>query len=205
MDMNDYKPNSHAYKNGQTSTPAPVEKKVEKVVSGKVRTKKNDVRKLTDIFIAEDAKNIKDYVFMDVLVPAMKKAISDIVKDSIDMLFYGETRRSGNKSNSSGHYVSYRSYSDPRDDRRDRERSRTRFNYDDILFDSRGQAEMVLDHMVDILDEYQQVSVADLYDLCDLTAPYTANDYGWTRLGSAEVVHTRDGYVIKLPRAVSLK
>lgn len=203
MNTSEYKPNSHAYKNGQS--PAPVEKKVEKVVSGKVRTKKNDVRKLTNIFIAEDISNIKNYVVMDVLVPSLKKAVSDIVRDGIDMLLYGESGRNRSKSSGNGHYVSYRSYSDPRDDRRPRERSSARFNYDDIIFDNRGQAQIVLDHMADILDQYESVSVADLYDLCDLTAPYTANDYGWYRLGNTEVVHVRDGYVIKLPRAVSLK
>ena len=34
------------------------EKRAEKVVHGKVKTKKNDVRKLTDIFISEDVANI---------------------------------------------------------------------------------------------------------------------------------------------------
>lgn len=203
MNTSDYKPNSHASKSGQTTAPA--EKKVEKVVSGKVRTKKNEARKFADIFIAEDVGNIKNYVFMDVLVPAIKKAVSDIVRDGVDMLLYGESGRNRSKSSGNGHYVSYRSYSDPRDDRRPRERSSSRFSYDDIIFDTRGQAQIVLDHMTDILDQYESVSVADLYDLCDLTAPYTANDYGWYRLGSAEVVHVRDGYVIKLPRAVSLK
>lgn len=204
MDMNEYKPNSHASKINQSTT-APAEKKVEKVVSGKVRTKKNEARKFADIFIAEDVSNIKNYIFMDVLVPALKKAVSDIVRDGIDMLLYGESGRDRKKSSHSGSYVSYRSYSDPRDDRRPSNRPSSRFSYDDIVFDSRGQAELVLEHMRDILDQYDQVSVADLYDLCDLTAPYTAVDYGWTRLGSAEVMHTRDGYVIKLPRAVSLK
>ena len=202
-----YKPNSHAYKNGQVSAPA--EKKVEKVVSGKVKTKKNEVRKITDIFIAEDVSNIKNYVFMDVLVPAFKKAVSDIVKDSIDMLFYGETRRSSNGSGArrSGSYVSYSSISDPRDSGsyRSRERAVRGFDYDDILFESRGQADLVLEHMNNIIDEYGEVSVADLYDLCDLTAPYTANNYGWRRLGNAEIQRVRDGYIIRLPRAVSLK
>lgn len=204
MDTNIYKPNSHAYKEGQKN--APPEKKVEKVVSGKVKTKKNEVRKFTDIFIAEDVGNVKQYIFMDVLVPALKKAVSDIVRDGVDMLLYGESGRS-KRSGGNGNYVSYRSYSDPRDNDRynHRERSSSRLNYDDLIFENRGQADLVLDSMNDIIDTYGFVTVADLYDLCDLTAPYTGCDYGWTRLGSAEPVRTRDGYVLKLPRAIPIK
>lgn len=203
MDTSSYKPNSHTYKEERKETPVP-EKKVQKVVNGKVRTKKNEVRKLTDIFIAEDTKNIKDYVFMDILVPVAKKAITDIVKDSIDMLFYGETGR-GKKSSGGSTYVSYRSYSDSRDDRRpNKPASSNRFNYEDIIFESKREAEAVLDQMCDLIDVYNFVTVADLYDMCELTAPYTSNKYGWTNLRNAETVRVRDGYVIKLPRAVPI-
>ena len=77
-----YTPNSHKYREEQktaasTSTPAPDEKRVQKVVKNPARTKKNEVRKLADIFISEDISNVKSYIFMDVLVPAIKKAIYD--------------------------------------------------------------------------------------------------------------------------------
>ena len=73
-----YTPNSHKYKEQQNASPTE-EKKVTKVVNGPVKTKRNDVRKLADIFISEDISNVKSYIFMDVLVPAIKKAIYDIV------------------------------------------------------------------------------------------------------------------------------
>lgn len=202
MDMNDYKPNSHTYK--ETKQEAVPEKKVQKVVNGKVKTKKNDVRKFTDIFISEDVGNVKNYVLMDVLVPAIKKALSDIVKDGIDMILYGESGRS-RKSSSGSTYVSYRSYSDPRDDRRpSRPATSNRFNYEDLIFETKGEAEAVLDQMCDLIDTYKFVTVADLYDMCELTAPYTSNKYGWTNLRNAETVRVREGYVIKLPRAVPI-
>ena len=83
--MAEYPANSHRSKELATESHSE-ERKVQKVVSGKVTTKKNEVRKLTDIFISEDARNVKSYIFMDVLVPAIKKAISDIVTDGIDMI-----------------------------------------------------------------------------------------------------------------------
>ena len=201
--MADYQPNSHKSKELATKTQTE-ERRVQKVVSGKAKTKKNGARKLTDIFISEDAGNVKSYIFMDVLVPAIKKAISDIVTDGVAMILYGET--GGRKSKSSSR-VSYRSYyDDRRDDRRDRDRfeSRGRFDYDDIVFESRGEAELVREQMVELIERYGFVTVADMYDMADLTAPYTANKYGWTNIRNAEAVRVRDGYILKLPKAMPI-
>lgn len=204
--MNDFPSNSHKSRTEQAATPAPAEKKVEKVISGKAKAKpKSEVRKLTDIFISEDAANVKNYIFMDVLVPAIKKAISDIVRDGIDMILYGEAGRKKSDSRSNASYVSYSSSSRDRDRRDYDNRTRTGYNYKDIYLDNRGEAEEVLDRMLEMLDEYKMVSVADLYDLVGISSQYTDNNYGWTNLNSAEVVRTRDGYMIKLPNAKPLK
>ena len=75
----------------------------------------------------------------------------------------------------------------------------------DITFETRGDAEAVLEQMDDVIDRYGIVTVADMYDMADLTAPYTSNKYGWTSINSAEVVRVRDGYILKLPKATDLK
>lgn len=194
----DYKPNSHRSKIDQKEQPN--EKKVQKVVRGKVKTKKKKTS-LKDVFISEDAANVKSYVFMDVLVPAVKKAISDIVRDGIDMILYGEAR--SRKSSSNASYVSYRSYSD-RDRREERRysdsRVRSAYSYDDIILETRGEAEDVLTRMDELIDTYGIVSVADMYDLVGISGNYTDNKYGWTNLRNAEPVHVRDGYMLKLPK-----
>ena len=103
--MEDYKPNSNKFKEENK------EKKVEKVVTGKVITKKRSkMNKFVDEFISEDAKNVKSYVFGEVLIPAIKKAISDIVTDGIDIILYGESRKGNRKSISDR--ISYRNYYD---------------------------------------------------------------------------------------------
>lgn len=202
MDEPNYKPNS--YKSKQEK--AQVEKKeIKKVVKGPVKTrKKNSFHKLSDVFISEDANNVKSYVFMDVLVPTIKKAIVDIVSDGINMIFFGEKGR--RKSGSSTSYVSYRSYSDK--DRRysnDEIRSRTGYSYDDIVIPTRGEAEEVLLQMEDLIETYDVVSVADLYDLVGKESRYTDNHYGWTNIRNAEPIRVRDGYILKLPKAMPIK
>ena len=141
---------------------------------------------------------------MDVLVPAIKKAVSDIVTDGISMILYGGTGGGNrNRSSSSSSKVSYRSYyDDRRDDRREeRYATRGRFDYEDIVFTSRGEAEAVRMQMLDVIDRYGFVTVADMYDMAGITPPYTSNNYGWVSIRSAEAVRVRDGYVLKLPKA----
>ena len=201
-----YTPNSHKYKEQQKDT-VPEEKRVQKVVKGNVRTRTNEVRKFADIFISEDIANVKEYIFMDVLVPAIKKAIYDIVTNGIDMFLYGNTGRT--KSNSSGTKVRYNNYYDQKSTPvnyrgSENTRSNNSFDYDDIEFDDRGEAELVKQQMQDTIGRYGVVTVADLYDLVDLPAPYTSQKYGWMDVSNAEVVRSRGKYMLKLPRAVPI-
>ena len=88
--MDDYKPNSYKYKEQQKALTS--DKKIEKVVKGTVKTRKrNGVTKLKDVFVNEDTKNVKSYIFSDVLVPAIKKLLYDIVNDGASMLLFGNT------------------------------------------------------------------------------------------------------------------
>lgn len=201
----DYAPNSHKSKEEKALTEVPERKKLEKVVTGKVKTKKrNEISKLGEIFIAEDARNVKSYILMEVLVPAVKKAISDIVTNGIDMLLFGEGGRT--RRTSSASTVSYRNYYDQKDTtRRDyssaRVRTRTGYSYDDIILETRGEAEEVLARMDELIETYGIVSVADMYDLVGKTCNYTDNKYGWTNILNAEPIHVRDGYMLKMPKA----
>ena len=201
----EYKSNSHKSREGQTEA-LTERKKVEKVVHGKVRTKpKSGISKVTDMFISEDAANVKSYIVMDVLVPAVKKAISDIVRDGIYMIQYGEAR--GRRSSESSSYVSYRDYS-RRDDDRDRfidSRTITVYSQDDIVLETRGEAEEFLSRLDELIDTYGVVSVADLYDLIGKSCEYTDNKYGWTNIRNAEPIRVRNGYMLKLPKALPIK
>ena len=199
--MDDYKPNSYKYKEQQKALTT--DKKIEKVVKGTVKTRKrNGVTKLKDVFVNEDAKNVKSYIFSDVLVPAIKKLLYDIVNDGASMLLFGNT--SAGRKKTIGSNVSYRQFYDSKVEDR-RPVSSSRFDYEDLIFESRGEAEAALSKMDEVIDVYGTVSVADLYDMCDLTAPYTSNRYGWSNIQTAEVARLRDGgYVLKLPRALPI-
>ena len=203
----EYKPNSHKYKAEQAAKQNEQhKKKIEKVVSGTAKTKKkSEMSKFKDIFLSEDVSNVKSYVLMDVLIPAMKKTLLDIVTTGADMILYGDER--GSRQRAPSERVSYRRCYDQRDDRSiDRVRTRTGYSYDDIILESRNEAEEVLTRMDELIETYQVVSVADLYDLVGINCNYTDNNYGWTNLRNAEAVRTRDGsYMLKLPKALPIK
>lgn len=202
--MEDYKPNSHAYKEAQKE--ALSEKKVEKVILGTAKTKKkNEIRKLADVFISEDVGSVKSYILLDVLVPAVKKAISDIVTNGIDMILYGGSGRGKRKSD--GPKESYGSYYDSQSSRKENNylKARNGFDYDEIVFDTRGDAEAVLDAMNEIISSYGVVSVGDLYDLASVsTNNYAVNKYGWSDIEGCRAVRVRDGYILKLPKPYPL-
>lgn len=193
----DVKPNSHKYK--QENSDVDTRKRPEKVVTGVVKTrKKSELSKFTDVFIAEDAKSVGSYLITDVLVPNLINLAEDLVIKGIRKLLRGESGSSSR--NTSASYVSYRNYSDNRDGRGSEPRTRTGYNYDDIVLASRGEAEEVLDRMQELIDTYDMVSVADMYDLVGKTCAYTDNKYGWTNIRNAEPVRVRDGYMLKLPK-----
>ena len=202
--MEDYKPNS--YKSKEQPQPI-VEKKVEKVTTGKVVTKKKSgIAKAAEMFFAEDIRSVKRYVIMEVLLPALKRTFLDMVNNGADMLVNGEITRS--RSNTPGSKVSYRSYYDRRDEparvRRD-SRYGSAYDYDELVFETRGDAERVLVTLDEIMDTYKMVKVADLYDASGRTPSSVMYNYGWTDIHTASVVRTVDGYyMIRLPRALPL-
>lgn len=182
-------------------------KKLDKVITGTAKTKKkNEIQRFKDVLISEDANNVKSYILLDVLIPALKKAISDIVTNGIDMILYGESGRT--RKNNSTSRVSYSSCYRPENNRRDSYSAARRggFDYDNIIFETRGDAESVLDTMNEIISKYGLISILDLYDLADIsTSNYMLDKYGWTDISGATPVRVRDGYVLKLPKAVPLK
>lgn len=201
--MEDYKPNSNKYKNQKSENS---KKKIEKpVVSGKVKTKKkSEMKKFADAFVSEDISTVKSYLFTDVLIPTLKNALSDAVKTGIDMILYGEAGKRGRQSG--GSKFNYGGCFDrPSEPRRAGSARRNGFDYDEIIFDSRGDAERVLEGMDAIIESYAHISVADLYDLADVTnTNFAANKYGWTDIHNARAVRVRDGYILSLPRPVPI-
>ena len=195
-----YPPNSHKKKEEELP-----KKEIKQIVQGKVtRKKRNYTQKFTENFLGDDVANVKNYIFHEVIVPAVKNAISDLTSGGVDMLLFGETRgrRSGGRNKNSNYNYTGHSRRD-REDRPERNKTMNRravHNFDDIVLDTRGEAEEVLSNLVDLVVDYGFASVADLYAMIGIAGNYTDRNYGWSDLDTAEVRAVRDGYLIRLPR-----
>lgn len=207
----DYNPNSNKFltKDKPTEEENLGKKKVDKVVSGSVKTKKkSSLSKFADTFIEEDKDTVVGYLLSEVLIPSFKKMVSDTIKTGIDKMLYGDAEVS--RSNSPASKISYSKYYN---DKSSYSRSsstapvanrRDTYEYNNIVLETRGDAEAVLMGMDDIIAKYEIVSVADLYDLVGIAGSYTDYKYGWTDIRSARIERVRDGYVIRMPKALPL-
>ncbi len=202
--MAEYPDNSHS---AREKLPAPAGgsgKKLEKVVAGAAKTrKKSETKKFFNIFAPEDTGLVKNYILMDVIVPGIKNAIAD----AVSIMLFGEAGMAGRRKDGHSRISYQKCYNDRRDDRRDygRPRGGIGFEYDDIIFETRGDADLVLDQLESVIATYGIVSVADLYDLAGVTCRnYTANRYGWSDIRTAKIVRIHDGYILQLPKALQI-
>lgn len=197
------KPNSHKSKQVVKQSDAP-KKNIGKVIDGTAKVaKKGEFQKAVDAFLPEEGlTGIKDHVIMDVVIPTIKKIISD----TVETILYGATGTGAHKQTTS--YSGYYNRKEE-EERYSRPIGSSRLNasysYEEIVLETRGQALSVIACMEEVIDTYECVSVADLYEMVDLTGNYTDNNYGWLDLRGAQVIQLRrGGYALKLPKPVKL-
>lgn len=198
--MVEFESNSHGTKRIQEEGER---KKLDTVVNTPVKTKKkNEARKILDLFVAEEKEDIKTYMFLDVLIPAIKKLIWDIFAGGLEMTLFGG--RGSSQRSSTASKVSYTKYYDRERSPQREARPRLGYDYDEVILSNRGEAEEVLSRLDECISAYGIASVADFYDLVGITGNFTDNKYGWSDLRNASVVRVRDGYVIKFPKALPI-
>lgn len=191
----------------------PAKKKVKRVVKGKIyRKKKSFVETISQTFFGEDTKNVGTYILWDVLIPAAKDTIQEMVASGIQMLLFGESRgpsRSNRRDRERGRStVSYGSYYRPssRNENPERRYGRSvRHDVEEIIFERGDEAADVLATLEDMIDNYGQATIADYYDASGYPdSNFTNNKYGWDDLSKTRCIHVRGGYIIDLPRPIEL-
>lgn len=184
--------------------------RVKKVSGGAAKVREKSLgSKFRDTFLGEEIKDAKGYIIFDVIVPAIKEMIVDTVENAVEMIFGvgGRTRTRASARSSKGDSVSYQAYykSSKDNSRVTRAEDRSGYGYKEVIMNTRGEAEEVIDILLDALSEYKQVTVADLYDAANApVGAWTDNKYGWTDLRGVYPKRVREGYLIVLPRPVPL-
>ena len=183
---------------------APKEKIVESVINGDefVSRRRSLGRKIIDVLFNGDIQDVKSYVVNDVFIPAVKETIFEMVNKGLDMVLFGGSSRSASKQ-SNQTYISYNNYSKrtaPETRQRSVRRVEERSDEEELIFRERGPAELVLEKIFAIFEEYHIVTKADLNDILNRSGNFTDNNWGWTDLNGASVERVRGGYLLNLPK-----
>lgn len=181
-------------------------REIQKVEKVDVVQKETVAKKTVTRFFGGDPKDVAIYTLRDVLLPALKETLLDIICKGSERLIMGEDAppRSYNRRGTSRSHFAYNSmYDGP--DRRNVNRARSRYDFADILIDSRPKAEDILSRMNDLLDNYGVVRVSDFYNEVGVTGVYTDQNWGWTDLRGSSVRQVRGGWVIEMPQAKDIR
>lgn len=177
----------------------------QKIISGSANQRKAVSRsRLADLFIKEDVESVMGVVVSDMIIPGIKY----IFLDSLSMILTGEPVSRGRRSGGgtvrrSDSKTSYEDYYKREERTYNARNLRDGMDIGSIVVETRGDAELVMDYLIEQIDRYGVATVGDLYDAVGITMEYTSRgrDYGWTTAeGFRKPYRVRDGYVLDLPK-----
>lgn len=194
---------------------SPTERKpVRVIVDGNLVTSKKPLgRKIAETFGGESLKTAGEHVLTDLIIPRAKELLVDSIIEAAQRSILGIGRNNSSSDRSRGTKYNYnQQYVSPNkgygssapSQREPQSDSRGPNDFRDFLFQTRGQAEEIVDNLIAVLDQYGTVSVHELKAMIGKTGEFTDQKWGWKNLSQAGVVRDRDGYRLDLPKLVSL-
>lgn len=200
---------SNSDKSKEPKSDKPDRQKVEKVISGEVVKRKKPLgQKFKELFISADAKSVFMYVCSDVLLPAARNMIVDASTKGIERMMYGDRAIQRRDYGTSSRY----SYNRPVDrsalrsggSSSSRQSSNMRQSREEVILSSRGEADLVIERMNDLIEAYGQASMADFNELVGFSSSHIDEKWGWRDIRDVEVRQIREGWLIDLPPQISI-
>ena len=206
----DYQGNSKKSK----EEPIKPDRVVEKVITGEVISRPKPLgSKIKGLFFGGEFKDAMRYIADTVLLPALRNLLVDAASEGAKRMVYGDDRSRGRR------YSEVRpprmTYNNPVSRSTPSQMQRgylpdqpnptsRRRDSNQIILTSRDDAESVFEDMVESINKYDVVSMADLYDLVGLPTSPVDNKWGWVSLTGVDIRQVRDGYLIDLPPAEAI-
>lgn len=165
--------------------------------TGIVRARKvSTVKEIFAALFPEGLSGIKEHLIWDLFVPRAQEFMHSSWDDLGNVIFQGNKPRSQNGS--------YTSYDTAYRRQNRRPVNRAMYDYQEVVWSTRSEAERLLRLLNDILRKYSVVTLLDYNDeVGNETNPGQSN-YGWISLNTAHVERTYDGWVVVLPRPVEI-
>lgn len=191
-----------------------------KIIKGTARVDKPKFRKkMIDFLFSDKLDSVANYLAYYILGPSLKDLIFKMGTGALQMALFG-----GN-STGTGSYVPGYGYQSARRDYPPTPYNQysnpgyahpapgpyqpQRISLNDISFDSRDDAWLVLDRMNREIGRYQKVRVADFYTFAGITGQddnWTLQGNGWYDLSMAKPMMRTDGrWIIDFPPVMSLR
>lgn len=179
------------------------------VVSGEVKTKNvNVVNKIFGMFLAEDLGTIWDYLKEDVIFPKLVDGIYDVVIQAANSVFYGTGRSTTHitRNNNPEKYsnISKKSSTTPSKPAATFN-FKEQYNSKEIILSTRADAEAVRNELLSIIHDFGFTTVADLYRAVGQESTYSDYNFGWTDLTRASISHVREGWLLRMPKAIQIE
>jgi hypothetical protein len=202
--------NSHKSKAGKAPPAAP--RKADKVITGEVTVVPPSLwKKARSSLVSGDVgKSVWQFVVMDVLIPAARNLVvdtvsmmGDAVSEGVRQAMFGETRAQAapgrrfytnyNRVRQSSPVPEYGTITS---------RARSQHDFDQVILGHRGDAEVVLDKLRELIEQYGVATVEDYYDALGISGDFTDLKWGWTDLrpSRATVRSVPGGYIVALPQ-----
>ena len=186
------------------------------VVKGRER-KPGLLSRSGNLFFGEDGfRGIANHLVHEVFIPSIQNTIADVATNAIQRAIFGDNndyrRRNANdywygsrkyvdrRLESSSRGRGYTDYSKQYDKPRSRKSENLSNSVRMIEFDTANDANDVLAVMIDNVEQYGLVTVADFYELSDVASKFTDHQFGWTNLEEVRILPIRGGgFYISFP------
>ena len=209
--MTNYASNSHNARDKSPESEEPERRKLEKVTTGQVIKKKKSLgSKVAETFAGDSMKSVGNDVLFNIIIPKAKDMFLDALNQGAQQAMYGSDRgRSANYRDTTRHTSYNNRYTSSSgvvssEPRTFSQRGRATHDFDEIVLATRGEAEKVLTELCSLIDDYEAATVADLYELTDITPSPQDEKWGWDDLGPATISRQRQGFLLNLPRPIVL-
>ncbi len=189
--------------------------KLTKVVSSAVSLKKDSVgKKFMKAFFSEGFDYVKQDILNELVIPGIKTGI--LV--ALERTFFGRGTGYGynpwgwsNVNYNKQYYqqkpitVTYKNVSQTYGGPQVQVANPNNYGLKPVIFQNRQDAENVLRGLMSQIAKYNEATVMQYYDLCDLDSEFTDNKWGWQDLGNARIYPVRGGCCLELPPPIPLE
>ena len=198
--------------------------------------KKSIAQRFKETFVKEDLSDVGDYILWDIIVPSIGRIINDAICGASNRIFLGGGATHSNLYKDGGvTRVVRNDYAGvSRNQQRAAVREvnggvaaprtmkdRNNFHLNEWGPISTDLLNTILSQAIDVVDAYNVITVDEFYDIAqqphevngqvqqlefDFKVPYTAQNWGWRNLNTAEIIPVGAGKsVLKLPKIMYLK